>query len=49
LLVDYASDDRPIGIEITAPSMFSLDQLNLLLTSLGQETLAAEDASPLAA
>lgn len=49
LIVDYSSDGRPIGIEITAPSLLVLSQLNQLLTRLGQSPIAREDLAPLAA
>lgn len=49
LLVDYSSDDRAIGIEITSPSRLRLAQLNDLLERLGYEPAAREDLAPLAA
>lgn len=49
LVVDFASDGRPIGIEITAPSQFDLSILNQALARLGQPPLRAEDLSPLVA
>jgi hypothetical protein len=49
LVVDYSSDGRPIGIEITAPSRLDLSQLNQLLADLGQGPVAREDLAPLAA
>ncbi len=36
LLVDYAADGLPIGVEITAPDAVTLDHLNGLLADLGQ-------------
>lgn len=47
LLVDFASDDRPIGIEITAPSALTLDRLNHVLRSVGQALATVDDLSPL--
>ena len=48
-LVDFSSDGRPIGIEISSPSRFELLALNEALVSLGQEPVRAEDFSPLLA
>ena len=49
LVVDYSSDGRPIGIEITAPTQLDLTQLNHLLNELGQGPVEREDLAPLAA
>ena len=39
LVVDYTKDGLAIGIEITSPSLFTLESLNHLLGELGQPTL----------
>lgn len=49
LLVDFASDGRPIGIEISSPSRFDLTKLNETLVRLGQNPVRPEDLSPLVA
>lgn len=49
LVVDFATDGRPIGIEITTPSRLVLGELNQLLSKLGQVPVAPEDLAPLAA
>lgn len=49
LLVDYASDGRALGIEITAPSQTSLPTINKLLRKLGQRPLTRAEISPLRA
>ena len=49
LVVDFASDGRPIGVEITTPSRLVLGELNQLLSKLGQVPVAKEDLAPLAA
>ena len=49
LVVDYAADGQPIGVEITAPLAVSLDRLNRLLADLGQSPLAEADYSPVRA
>ena len=38
LVVDFAADDRPIGLEITAPSLVTLESINRVLAALGQIT-----------
>ncbi|HEX6813346.1 MAG TPA: DUF2283 domain-containing protein [Planctomycetota bacterium] len=48
LVVDYASDGRPIGIEITAPTRLVLAELNQLLARLGHPQVKREDLAPLA-
>lgn len=48
-VVDFAADDRAIGIEITAPFQLVLDEWNHLLVQLGQVPVAREDLGPLAA
>jgi len=49
LLVDFSSDGKPIGIEISSPSQFDLSALNEALKRLGQEPVHPEDLSPLVA
>lgn len=49
LLVDYAKDGRPLGIEITAPSHTSLTTINKLLRELGQRPMTKAELSPLRA
>jgi len=49
LVVDFASDGRAIGIEITSPSRLVLGELNQLLSTLGQDPVVPEDLAPLAA
>ena len=49
LLVDYSSDGRPIGTEISSPSRLDLGELNDVLTKLGQERVRPEDLAPLVA
>lgn len=46
LVVDYAADGRAIGIEITSPSLFSLESLNRLLKELGQPALQGRILAP---
>lgn len=49
LVVDYAGDGRPIGVEITAPDAVTLGRLNSLLVDLGQSPLAEQEFRPLTA
>lgn len=49
LLVDFASDGRPIGVEITSPSLVGLASLNKVMTSLNEAPLTQDDVQPLAA
>ncbi len=49
LVVDFAENDRPIGIEITAPEVLSLDALNRALLALDQEPATAQEIAPVAA
>ena len=46
LIVDFASNGTPIGIEITAPRKVSLVALNELLAELGEVALSAQDYGP---
>jgi len=49
LIVDYAADGRPIGVEITAPDAATLDRINALLERLGQPLLPEQEFRPLTA
>ena len=49
VVVDYAADGRPIGIEITAPQAVTLERLNGLLRELGQLPLPETEFPPLTA
>jgi len=49
LLVDFSSDGRAIGIEISSPSRLHLSDLNELLIRLGHEPVAREELAPLVA
>ena len=49
LVVDFAADGNPIGIEITAPGSVTLERLNDTLRRIGQPPLADAEFRPLAA
>ena len=44
--VDYDDDGTAIGVEITAPTVTHLEQINLVVTGLGQAPLLAEEWAP---
>ena len=48
LVVDFASNGLPIGIEITVPRKVTLAALNELLSKLGEAPLSEQDYSPVA-
>ena len=45
LVVDFAADSRPIGLEITSPSVVTLEAINRVLTSLGQSPATERELS----
>ena len=49
LVVDFDEQDKPLGIEITAPSQLTLETFNRLLKRLGQDPVQEADFSPLKA
>ena len=49
LVIDYSADDRPIGIEITAPSQISVTAINRVLQALGYPAVSRADVAPLLA
>lgn len=49
LVIDFAADDQAIGIEITAPSVLSLQALNAVLRELGQAPASEADLAPMIA
>lgn len=49
LIVDFAADGRPIGLEITSPARTTVSLLNHVLVSLNQEPVSSRDLAPLAA
>lgn len=49
LVVDYAANGQPIGVEITAPTAVSLERLNRALADLGESPLSEEDYLPVQA
>jgi hypothetical protein len=49
MVVDFASDGRAIGIEITAPAIVDVAAVNHLLYDLGVAELDGDDLAPLRA
>jgi len=49
LLVDYQADGIPIGLEITAPTKVTLDQINTVLSQLNLPLLEPQEITPLKA
>ncbi|HYV42140.1 MAG TPA: DUF2283 domain-containing protein [Thermoanaerobaculia bacterium] len=49
LVIDFNRNDKPIGIEITAPAKLSTAALNRVLRRLGLPTVARADLAPLRA
>jgi uncharacterized protein YuzE len=49
LLIDFAKDGRPIGIEITAPSVLSVAMFNRVLRDLGFPPVKRQEIAPLIA
>lgn len=47
LLVDYAANGEPIGLEITAPGRVSVEQINAALERLGLPEATPEEFAPL--
>lgn len=49
LVVDFDANNAPIGIEITSPSLFNIEALNRVLSSLGVPLATPADLGPLVA
>jgi len=49
LVLDYGSDDKLIGIEITSPASATLEHVNSVLEQHDLPPLASEELSPLKA
>jgi hypothetical protein len=47
LVTDYTADNRPIGVEITSPSVLTLHALNAALAAAKQPPAAPDDIAPL--
>jgi hypothetical protein len=49
LVIDFARDGQPIGVEITAPSKLSLAALNRVMRELGAPRVTRNDLAPVLA
>lgn len=49
LVVDYAEDGRPLGIEIITPACVTLEAFNAVLRDLGLAAVDEADLAPLRA
>jgi hypothetical protein len=49
LVIDFARDGQPIGVEITAPSKLSLAALNRVMRELGAPPVTRNDLAPVLA
>lgn len=47
VLVDYAGNGEPIGLELTAPADVRLEQINSVLGGLGLEAVTPQELAPL--
>lgn len=47
LCIDYSSDGKPIGLEITAPGQVTIDQINAMLEQLNLPEISPEELAPL--
>jgi hypothetical protein len=47
LVIDFASDGRPIGIEVTTPRLVTVIAINEVLSKLGMPTMSERDLAPL--
>jgi hypothetical protein len=47
--IDYDHTDRPLGVEITAPSLATPERLNEIMHQLGQQPLHSQEWGPLQA
>ena len=49
LIIDFGESGSPIGIEITAPSKVTTDDINRVLEKLGLSKISNEELAPLRA
>ena len=49
LLIDYAQDDTPLGIEIVSPGIVNIDEIQLVFDRLGLSRLEPAELEPLKA
>jgi len=49
IVVDYAEDGGPLGVEVYLPGAVTRDRLNAVLADLGAAALSEDEFAPLAA
>lgn len=49
ILVDYSEAGSPIGLEITAPELVTLEEINVVLQRVGQPPIGEDEMAPLRA
>ena len=49
MVIDFGRSGQPLGIEITAPGMVSLTDVNRVLTDLGLSPMTDADLAPIQA
>jgi len=49
LRIDYDARGEALGIELTAPQLATVEQLNAVMAMLGQEPIQAQEWAPLKA
>lgn len=49
MIIDFEKNGRVIGIEITAPTVVTVSDLNRVLTEIGAHPISGEDLAPLKA
>jgi uncharacterized protein YuzE len=49
MVIDFEQSGRAIGIEITAPTIVTVSDLNRVLTQIGAQPMSKEDLTPLKA
>jgi uncharacterized protein YuzE len=49
MVIDFEKNGRAIGIEITAPTLVTVSDLNRVLTELGAQPISTDDLAPLKA
>ena len=49
ILVDFSAEGTPIGVEITAPQLVTVEDINRVLELVGQPRLDAGEWAPIAA
>ena len=49
MIIDFSENDKPIGIEITAPYKVTVDDINCVLKNLGLSEISSDELAPLRA